>query len=292
MSSSDPNLQNIPRKDDTIRRAFIVPEDYVLVLADYSQVEVRLTAHFSEDPALLEAYDKGQDIHLKTMCAMFRYDYDYAREVMTTTDKNDPMHKKLSALRSIAKVLNFGVIYGVSPLGLSSQVPRPESMSHYTQSEWIKECESFIDAYLYGYLGVKKMINRYGRQAKRTLEITNSFGRVRHLPWAQARKLAKDYSLGWMESKAERQAVNYAIQGEAADMFKLAVVRTHKVLQGHKSKIVNLVHDEIQMYIHKDEFYLLKDVKRVMEDFSYRVPIIADFEYTTTNWAEKREIAA
>ena len=291
MSASDPNLQNIPRKDTTIRAAFIVPEDYVFVFADYSQIEVRMTAHYSEDPALLRAYAEGMDLHLATMCAMFRYDYKYASEIYFKADGSDSMFKKIKELRNVAKVLNFATIYGVSAVGLSEQIPRPESMREYSQKRWIKECESFLDAYLYGYLGVKKLMNRCGREAKQKGYLTNSFGRIRHLPHANACQYTGDPQLSWMERKAKRQSTNSLIQGECADLFKAAVVRVHKLLREHKSNIVNLVHDEIQMYIHKDELYLVNEVRRVMEDFHYKVDLIAEFECSQTSWADKKKFS-
>jgi DNA polymerase I-like protein with 3'-5' exonuclease and polymerase domains len=291
MASSDPNLQNIPRKDDSIRRAFIKDDEYTFIFADYSQIEVRMTAHYSEDPVLLRAYEEGRDMHLSTMCVMFKYDYEYASSIYNSEDASDPMYRKIKELRDVAKVLNFACIYGTSGRGLSDQVPRPTAMEGYSKERWIKECESFLDAYLYGYLGVKKLMNRCAREAKLYGVLTNSFGRIRHLPHANAVRITGDGEFRWMEKRAKRQSTNALIQGECADLFKSAVIRVWGLLKGHRSKVVNLVHDEIQVYLHKDEFYLLPKIKEAMEDFDYKVPIIADFEYSTTNWADKKKLS-
>lgn len=291
MSSTDPNLQNIPGRDTSIRKAFIAPEkDFTYIFCDYSQIEVRLTAHYSQDPLLLDAYHKGQDVHTRTMCEMFNHDYDEAIEVLHKEDKQDPRFKLFKDLRNVAKRINFGIIYGVGAPGLSEQISRPDMYADLSPKAWVAVCQTFIDTYLDKYIGVKRMINRLKREVRKEHEITNGFGRIRHLPWIKATKILKDTSYYWLEGRAERQAVNFLIQGEAADLFKKAAVRVHKLLESHKSYIVNFVHDEIQIYLHKDEHHLLTEIKREMEDFEYLVPIIADFEYTTDNWANKRSI--
>lgn len=293
MSADKPNLMNIPGKDDSIRRAFIVPGDeWLYLLCDYSQIEVRLTAHFSQDPLLLDAYAKDQDIHTRTMCEMFALDYDTVQDVLKINeDKSHPKYKEWNALRNTAKVLNFSIIYGSGAKGLSEQIPRPERYRHLSNKEWINVCQNYIDNYLDKYRGVRKFINRAGRKARSDLYVENVFGRVRHLPHARATKITGDYSLAWMEGKAQRQAANYIIQSAAADLFKHAVVRVHELLKPKKSKAVNFVHDEIQIYLHKSELDLLPKIKHCMEDFpQFTVPIIADIEYSETNWADKRGI--
>lgn len=288
MSSASPNLQNIPRGDNRIRKAFITPEDYIYVFADYSQIEVRLTAHFSGDPLLLDAYKKNQDVHTRTMCEMFGKQYDYAVEVLGNQDH--PEYKEFYGLRSIAKTINFGIIYGVGAPGLSEQIPRPDQYKDISHEEWVGVCQSFIDQYLRKYIGVKRMVNACSRTARRECEITNHFGRVRHLPHAQADKILGRQKGNWMVGRAERQATNFLIQSAAADLFKVATVRVHDLLAGTRSRTVNLVHDEIQAYIHKEELDLLPKWKEAMEDFDFAVPIVADFGYSTTSWADKREL--
>lgn len=289
MSASNPNLMNIPRANTVIREAFPPPEDFVFVFMDYSQVEVRLTAHFSQDPILLEAYATGRDIHTTTMCQMFGYDYDTVTDVLDN-DASHPMYKKFKGLRAVAKVLNFGIIYGVSAFSLSEQIERPEIYEHLTEDQWVDKCQEFIDQYMSTYKGVKRFIAVTKRQAHKDGQVTNSFGRTRRLPNLEAVKITKNTKNKWMERSAERQAVNYKIQGEAADIFKVAAVRIHAILKGKKSKLVNFVHDEVQLYIHKEEFDLLPLIKTAMEDFHYSVPLVVETEYSKTSWGEKKEL--
>jgi len=293
MSCSDPNLTNIPGADDTIRSAFIPPDDsHFYIFADYSQIEVRLTAHYSQDPLLLDAYAKNQDIHTRTMCEVFGEFYDEAIEILG--DKTHPRHKDLKFLRGVTKRINFGIIYGVGAPGLSEQIDKDKAgFKDASQKEWKIQCQRYIDEYLAKYLGVKRFINEYSRIVKTSGQLENAFGRVRHLPHAKATKIYKDRSFFWLEARAQRQGVNFLIQGTAADMFKTAVVRVDDFLheQNAETRIVNLVHDEIQLYMPKTEIHLLKGIKDRMEDFDgYTVPIIADFEWTTENWAKKQEM--
>lgn len=289
MSSTDPNLQNIPSGNTTIRRAFIRPKDYIYVFADYSQVEVRLTAHFSKDPLLLDAYNKGQDIHLRTACEMFNVPVKEGIEIYNNHEH--PRFSEIKRYRSVAKTINFGIIYGVGASGLAGQISRPEEYKDISEEAWIELCQSYIDAYLEKYRGVKKFIIRSNQEIKKNKKIRNYFGRTRHLPHVDASRLMRDPDKKWMESRALRQGVNFVVQGTAADVFKTAVVRVHSLCKGKKSKLVNFVHDEIQLYIHKDEFDLLYDVKKAMEDFDFEVPLLVDFEFSDTNWAEKKEMS-
>ena len=286
MSARDPNLQNIPGRDDRIRRAFISPgPEFVYVFADYSQVEVRLTAHYSADPVLLDAYAKGQDIHTRTLCEMFNMSYDLAVSILK--DEDHTAHKRVKALRTISKRINFGIIYGVGAPGLSEQIPRPTQYESYTDEEWVKVCQTYIDNYLRKYIGVKRFINATGREIRRNGIVYNHFGRPRRLPHAKADKvLGKRFF--WMVGRAERQGTNFLIQGTAADLFKIAVVRVHELFQreAKKSHIVNFVHDEIQAYIHRDELFLLNKMRDLMEDFDFIVPITVDFAWSKTCWAD------
>lgn len=212
MASSDPNLQNIPARDNTIRSSFIVPNsDYVYILADYSQIEVRLTAHYSQDPLLLDAYAKGQDVHTRTFCEMFGHDIDFVNEVLK--DSNHPLHHEFNMFRTVAKRINFGIIYGVGAPGLSEQIPRPEQYKDYSDSEWIDVCQGFIDQYLDKYIGVRRFVRQGSRLVAKNSELTNYFGRVRHLPHANACKITGNRGLYWMEKRAQRQGVNFLIQG-------------------------------------------------------------------------------
>jgi len=291
MSSQDPNLQNIPGSTTgkIIREAFLSWNDeYIYVLADYSQIEVRLTAHYSQDPLLLDAYAKNQDIHTRTFCEMFGLDIKEVAKILK--DKNHPLSEEYNQLRTVAKRINFGIIYGVGAPGLSEQVTRPAQYKHLSEEEWIQQCQKFIDQYLSKYTGVKRFVNQGKRLVSKNAELENYFGRVRHLPNAQACKLLGDKKLFWMEARAQRQGVNFLIQGTAADLFKIAVVRSDKILQGKKSKIVNLVHDEIQMYIHRSELDVLPRIKHAMEDWHFTVPILADFSEADPSWGKKKSL--
>jgi len=188
--------------------------------------------------------------------------------------------------------INFGIIYGVGALGLSTQIDRPDRYKDAPDSEWIAACQEFIDQYFRKYRGVKRFVNKCSRIARNKAEIPNHFGRIRHLPHINAYKiLGKEY--GWMSGRAERQAGNFVVQSTAADIFKFATVRVHEeVFKNTNSMIVNLVHDEIQSYIHKDELDLLNKKRDVMEDFDFLVPLKVEFAYSTTSWAAKKGLAA
>jgi DNA polymerase-1 len=290
MSCREPNVQNIPRNDTRIRKAFIVPSDYYFVFADYSQVEVRLTAHFSEDPIMLDAYSKDQDIHTRTACEMF--DLDYAETIAVLKDEDHEYYKRFKVHRDVAKTINFGIIYGVGAQGLSGQIDRPLRYKNAPDSEWVKACQGFIDQYFAKYRGVKRFVSRCSRIAAKHAEIPNSFGRIRHLPHVHAKKIMGEEGK-WMAGRAMRQAPNFVVQSTAADVFKFAAVRVHEeVFKNTNSKVVNLVHDEIQSYIHKEELHLLNMKRDVMEDFDFLVPLKVEFAYSTTSWAEKKGLAA
>jgi DNA polymerase I-like protein with 3'-5' exonuclease and polymerase domains len=289
MSGNNPNLMNIPRGNTVIRKAFVPPPGYIYLLADYSQIELRLLAHFSQDPLLLEAYHTGQDVHTRTMCEMFGFEYEAVAEIMKN-DPTHPMYRRYKELRSVAKTLNFAVIYGVSAMSLSEQIERPEAFEFASDTLWIAECQDFMDKYVDKYRGVKKFINQTKREVRKEKVIYNSHGRPRHLPHVAAVQVTKDLSYRWMESSAERQGVNYKIQGEAADVFKVAAVRVHDIFKGTQSRLVNFVHDEVQMYLHKDEIHLISKIKAAMEDFNYSIPLVADFAWSETSWADKEEI--
>lgn len=188
--------------------------------------------------------------------------------------------------------INFGIIYGVGAPGLSEQIKRPDKYANLSDEEWVAVCQDFIDNYLDKYRGVRRFINASQKLVSKQCYLTNQFGRVRHLPHAQATTILQDRTQFWREARAQRQGTNFLIQSEAADIFKTAVVRIGKFLRegGYKSRIVNFVHDEIQIYLHKSELHLINDIKHFMEDFDYAVPIIADIEFSTTNWANKKEI--
>jgi len=289
MSSQDPNLQNIPARNKSIRKAFVPwSSEYIYVFADYSQIEVRLTAHYSQDPLLLDAYRKNQDVHTRTFCEMWGLDVAEISEILK--DENHPMYKEYSLLRGVAKRINFGIIYGVGAPGLSEQIERPAKYKDLPDEEWVAICQGYIDQYLDKYVGVRQFVSQGKALVARDLQVTNYFGRVRHLPHANITKVTKDRSLKWMEARASRQGVNFLVQGTAADLFKVAVVRIRNILKGKKSKLVNFVHDEVQIYMHKSEMDLLPLIKKAMEDWKFAIDIIAEFSYSETSWGEKKSL--
>jgi len=290
MSSNSPNLTNMPR-GPIVRNAFIaLNEDYIYVLADYSQVEVRLTAHFSGDPILVDAYRNKQDVHCRTSGQLFGVPYEEMIAAKDSKDKTNPRVVELNDYRNIGKTLNFSLIYGTSPQGLSEQIPRPQIYKHLSDEQWVYKCEDFMKSYFRTHLGVKRFINKYSRLVYEQSYIENYFGRIRHLPHARATDITGDNSLFWIEQKAKRQGVNFLVQGTAADVFKIAVVRVANILKGSKSFIISFVHDEIQMYIHKQDIHLLNPIKKAMEDFNFRVPLTVEMDYSLTSWGAKKAI--
>jgi len=292
MSSRSPNVNAIPGRDKTIRRAFIAPnDDYMLVFMDESQIELRLLAHHSQDPALLDAYPFGKphkDVHSIT-CAeivigctldeLMSWEHDKTGHIESAPDCQCRACL-YEHFRNIAKRVNFGIGYQAGPGAIQRQVCTP-----YRYVE-LDDCKEYIARYFKKYRGVKDWISDVTRFMKRHGYLQNSFGRYRHLPNLKSAEK-------WERARAERQGCNFMIQGDAADIFKTAAVRIHEIFRKNKarSRIINFVHDEVQFYWHKEEMELLKPVKFAMEDFpQFRVPILAEVSYSTTNWAAKTKI--
>jgi DNA polymerase-1 len=292
MSISNPNLQNIPNPRDElsrlIRQAFIAPPGYVMVLIDYSQIEVRLLTHYSEDPLLMKVYcETFEDVHLRTACEMFGWDYGEA--LMIKADEDHPKHHELSLNRKVAKTINFLIIYGGGPALLAQKISTPERK--FTK----KTCKTYMDTYKSRLSGVTRWINREKLFIRRNLEGQNYFGRYRRLPelkGATARAAGGWNNDNWGDARAERQWVNFLIQGSAADLFKIAMVRVNDILRKEKaeSRLVVPVHDEIIFYMKRDELDLLKPIRKVMQDWDFKIPIVADISYTLSNWADKKEL--
>ena len=216
LSSTNPNLQNIPVRTELgreIRAAFIAEPGHVLLSADYSQIELRLLAHFSKDKLLVEAYRRGDDIHTLTASQVFG-----APPLMVT-----PEHRRA------AKVVNFGIVYGLSPFGLSQQLGIEPG-----------EAKKFIDAYFEKYAGVRKFIDATLEQARRDQKVKTLFGRVRPMPDINSKNANQ-------RGFAERTAVNTPLQGTAADLIKLAMIRIDEEIRkrGLKSRMTLQVHDEL-----------------------------------------------
>ncbi len=259
LSSSNPNLQNIPIREDDgreMRRAFVVGDDNHLFLsADYSQVELRLMAHLSEDANLLEAFNKGEDIHAATAAKIFKVSAD----------------EVTSDMRRKAKTANFGIIYGISAFGLSERLNIPRT-----------EAKSIIDGYFENFPGVKAYMDRVIAQARENGYVKTMFGRRRYLPDINSRN-------GVVRGVAERNAINAPIQGAAADIIKKAMVAVAASFEKNnfKSRMVLQVHDELNFEVLKSEAEAVKEiVKNEMESaVSLKVPLDVDMG-VGVNWLE------
>jgi DNA polymerase-1 len=317
MSSKLPSLMNLPREDTTIRKAFVVPvliecindshcgyaemlvhppdkcplcgseitidDEFFFCPIDLSQIEVRLTAHYSRDPILLDVYNNtGEDVHLRTMCEIFNWNYKEADKIRH--DSKHPKYKEVKKKRQIGKLINFLVIYGGGPKNLAVQISTPEES--YTKSQ----CKQFIDAYFRKYKGVNRWIIKEKIKSMSSHIVQNHFGRYRRLPELVGATSKIHTASGWKVEHAQRQWRNYLIQGTAADLFKISLNRAHELTKGKKSKLVMPIHDEIIFYMHKSELDLLPKVKKSMEDFEFRVPIVAEVSYSETSWADKKEL--
>jgi DNA polymerase-1 len=258
LSSSNPNLQNIPIKTELgreIRAAFIPREGWKLVVADYSQIELRLLAHMSRDPVLTDAFRQGEDIHTRT-----------AAEVMGVP----PMLVTREA-RNNAKAVNFGIVYGISSFGLAANL----GISR-------KEADAYIKAYFERYAGVKRFIDETIAKTRETGVARTLFGRERPIPDINSRN---PNARGF----AERTAVNSPIQGTAADLIKLAMVRIDKALAGCETKLLLQVHDELVLEAPVGEIENIKQlVKREMEEvYDLEVPLIVEVG-TGENWRDAK----
>jgi DNA polymerase-1 len=233
LSSANPNLQNIPIRTELgreIRAAFTAEPGYVLLAADYSQIELRLLAHFSEDPLLVEAYRRGDDIHTLTASQVFG-----VPPLMVTPDH-----------RRQAKVVNFGIVYGLSAFGLSQRLGIEPG-----------EAKQFINAYFERYRGVRDFIDRTLEETRRDQKVKTLFGRVRPIPDINSKNAN-------LRGFAERTAVNTPLQGTAADLIKLAMIRIDKALRdrGMRSRMTLQVHDELVFEAPEAEVDILRSLVR------------------------------
>jgi DNA polymerase-1 len=233
LSSANPNLQNIPIRTELgreIRAAFTVEPGHVMLAADYSQIELRLLAHFSDDPLLVEAYRRGDDIHTLTASQVFG-----VPPLMVTADH-----------RRQAKVVNFGIVYGLSAFGLSQTLGIEPS-----------EAKQFINAYFEKYKGVRAFIDRTLEEARREQKVRTLFGRVRPIPDINSKNAN-------LRGFAERTAVNTPLQGTAADLIKIAMIRIDAALreQGLKSRMTLQVHDELVFEVPENEVDSMRTLVR------------------------------
>jgi DNA polymerase-1 len=261
LSSTNPNLQNIPirtEKGREIRAAFIATPGHVLLSADYSQIELRLMAHFSEDPLLLQAYRTGKDIHTLTAAEVFGV----------------PESSMSKETRNRAKAVNFGIVYGISPFGLAANLNISQA-----------EARLYIETYFARYVGVRKFIDRILEETRTTQQVRTMFGRVRPIPDIQSRNPN-------LRGFAERTAVNTPLQGTAADMIKIAMIRIDKTLRDQKlkSKMTLQVHDELLFDVVEEEIDAVREIlKHEMENvISLNVPIVADIGIGQ-NWRDLKE---
>jgi DNA polymerase-1 len=259
LSSSNPNLQNIPIREEDgreMRKAFVVADcDHLFLSADYSQVELRLMAHLSEDENLLEAFNRGEDIHAATAAKIFKVSAD---------EVTGDMRRK-------AKTANFGIIYGISAFGLSERLNIPRG-----------EAKSIIDGYFESFPAVKEYMDRVIAKAREKDYVETMFGRRRYLPDINSRN-------GVVRGVAERNAINAPIQGAAADIIKMAMVGVERAFKKEnlKSRMVLQVHDELNFEVLKSEVDKVKEiVKKEMESaVSLKVPLEVDMG-VGVNWLE------
>jgi DNA polymerase-1 len=260
LSSSNPNLQNIPIRTELgreIRAAFVSSPGCLLLSADYSQIELRILAHLSEDPVLVEAFRRGEDIHSRTAQEVF----DVAPFAQTREH------------RRVAKVINFGVIYGLSPFGLAQQLDIDQ-----------KEAAKFIAKYFERYRGVKDFLDRQIADTRKTGVTKTLFGRIRQIPEINAPQPN-------MRNFAERTAMNTPMQGAAADLIKLAMIDLDRRLpeENFKSRMILQVHDELLFEGPEKEIpRLTKLVKEVMEGVhKLNVPVVAETK-VGCNWRDMK----
>jgi len=256
LSSSNPNLQNIPIRGEEggrIREAFVAEAGTVFLFADYSQIDLRVLAHYSQDPALLAAFRRGDDIHNRTAAEIFG-----VSPLFITPE-----------MRRVAKSINFGIVYGMSSFGLANQLRISRT-----------EAQSFIDRYFQLYAGVQQFMHDIVETAKQDGYVSTLLNRRRYLPEIKARDKAR-------REFAERAAINTPIQGTAADIIKLAMLRVDELLQRRREeqcRMVLQIHDELIFEV--DEATcgaLLEDIRRCMEQaLQLDVPLVVNMQQGTS----------
>ena len=259
LSSTNPNLQNIPVRDEMgrrIRRAFVPSDDdHLLLSVDYSQVELRLMAHLSGDEALISAFANGEDVHASTAARLF------GKSIAEVTSDE----------RRKAKTANFGIIYGISPFGLSQRLDIPRA-----------EAKQIIEGYVASYPKVKEYMDRVVMQAKNDGYVTTIFGRRRYL-----NDIASQNSVA--RGLAERNAINAPIQGSAADVMKIAMAGVARRFreEGIVSKVILQVHDELVVdMVRSEQERVVRIVTEEMESAAdLRVRLVAEAG-VGRNWLE------
>lgn len=260
ISSTEPNLQNIPIKYEMgkqIRKVFVAPEDCFLMDADYSQIELRVLAHISNDENMIQAFKNGEDIHRITAAQVFNVKEEEVTPLM----------------RSRAKAINFGIVYGISDFGLAKDLRITK-----------KQAKNYIDNYFKKYSGVKNYIYNTIENGRKQGYVTTLLGRRRYLP----ELYSKNFNI---RSFGERVAVNMPVQGTAADIIKLAMVRVYNELKKRnlESKLILQVHDELVVETKKHELEEVRNVlKSCMENaLELVVPLVVDIHWGN-NWYETK----
>jgi DNA polymerase-1 len=256
LSSSNPNLQNIPMRSEIgrrIRKGFVAPAGSAILSADYSQIELRILAHLSGDENLIDAFRSNQDIHSRTAALVF----DIPESEVTVEHRRK------------AKVVNFGIVYGMSPYGLAKEL----SISPDDASEFIRE-------YFLVFPGVKTWIDQTIEKAREDGLVKTMLNRVRHLPDINSSNRSR-------REFQERTAINTPIQGTAADLIKMAMIAIHKSLSKLGAKLILQIHDELVLEVPEEK---VKTVKTIVEEemaspLSLRVPIAVELG-AGANWYE------
>jgi DNA polymerase I len=258
LSSSEPNLQNIPIRSEEgrkIREAFIPSPGHVFLSADYSQIELRILAHFSKDERLLEAFHSDGDVHRQTAAEMY----------------NIPQHEVSPEMRRQAKTINFGIIYGMGPFGLARRLGISRQMA-----------KGVIERYFERYQGVRHFIERVVEAARKQGYTETLLGRRRFIPELSSRNLT-------VRQQGERLAINSPIQGSAADLIKKAMIDVNDALRKHglAAAMVLQVHDELVFEVPEVELKTAKELilKKMEQVWKLSVPIMVDLGWGA-NWAQ------
>ena len=260
LSSSNPNLQNIPIGDEfglRIRAAFVASPGCRLLSADYSQVELRVLAHLSGDPVLIEAFTRGEDIHARTAWEVFGV----------------PAALQNHEHRRMAKAINYGVVYGLSSFGLAGRTGTSKG-----------EAQQYIEAYFRRYSKVKEYLDRLVEEARTSGRVRTLFGRLRPIPEINSRDVHA-------RNRAEREAMNTPLQGTAADLMKLAMINVHARLrrEGMRTRMILTVHDELVFEAPEAELDQAREIVRAEMEGAYalRVPLRVDIG-AGRNWREAK----
>jgi len=260
LSSFNPNLQNIPIGDEfglRIRTAFVADPGYRLISADYSQVELRVLAHLADDPVLIAAFRRGEDIHARTALEIFGV----------------PAELQTHEHRRMAKAINYGVVYGLSSFGLAERTGTSKT-----------EAQRYIDAYFQRYSKVKELLDRILEEARTTGRVRTLFGRLRPIPDINSKDVPS-------RNRAEREAMNSPIQGTAADLMKLAMIKVHSRLQQEKmqTRMLLTVHDELVFEAPEAELTRAREIVEAEMESAYtlKVPLRVDVG-VGLNWKEAK----